>query len=70
MTEVRKPGGNSKIASVPYVFQLELSNVVINPLLIFFAYFRYPQKLQNLHGSAYSVSRKLQKIEGGGLSVK
>jgi len=23
MTEIRKPGGNSKVASVPFVFQLE-----------------------------------------------
>jgi len=27
MTEVRKPGGNSKVASVPYVFQIETETV-------------------------------------------
>jgi len=26
MTGVRQPGGNSKVAAVPYVFQLETSN--------------------------------------------
>jgi len=27
MTEVRKPGGNNKLASMPYVFQLETRTV-------------------------------------------
>jgi len=35
MTEVRKLGGNSKVANVPFVFQLKLELLVINAVLIF-----------------------------------
>jgi len=35
MTEVRKPGGNSKVASMPFVFTLKPKRLVINVLLIF-----------------------------------
>jgi len=47
MTEVRKPGANNKVASVPYVSKI--------------AYFCYPQELKNWPGSAYSFQEASKK---------
>jgi len=48
MTEVRKPGGGSKVASVPFVFQRKkLERLVINADDFFCCILHYPQQLEN-----------------------
>jgi len=46
MTELIKPGSNSKVASIPCVFQLETRTVSHQSFTDFLKYFRYPQKLE------------------------
>jgi len=73
MTEISKPGGHGEVACVPLVSQLKLQTVVINTLLIFYAYFCYPQQLENLSGHAQSIQQARNKIynkAGGGGGVK
>jgi len=64
MTEVRKPGGNSKVASVPYVSNSKLEWLVIDHFpIIFFFFLHNLVTLSNLKISLQvpKASKKLQK---------
>jgi len=55
MTEVCKPSSHGKVASLPFVFQLELERLIIDASFIFYAYVCYSQKLENWSGHAQSI---------------
>jgi len=47
MADVWKLFAYSKVASVPYVFQLETQTISDQHFSDFFTYLRYPQQLEN-----------------------
>jgi len=62
MTEVREPGANNKVASVPVFQTRNFVRLIMNTLPIFFAYFCYPQQLKNWRKRAYSFREATNKI--------
>jgi len=53
-TEVREPGANSKVGSVPFV--------LTRYRFFFVAYFRYPQQLENWPGKFLSIQEAIKKF--------